>query len=604
MIRMTDNVLSLKPWEAVLRRTIARTADLLSRDDAAAAVQALSPLEAYTAVKSLGPADAGPLLDKMSEEQVQTLWDLEGWDEHRLSVPDVILWLTAFREASIEALQRAAATMDFEALSALLRRRLLVGLKPSEDRSDEDPVPLWMMNPSPDIEPLVETPDGRFIIAARIIDEDEVTGDPIDEEDRKWILGFVSELYRQEDWEDIAGVLRSAAYDLTSSLEEDAYRFRSGRLEDLGFPPRERAIEIYGLVDPDKPMTPVVAAPSIDLNLPATYLPPLRRGLFHAAMDAIDDPALMRRLEGDLVAVANKALVADGVAPGQVDQMQDVLHRLRGYVELALGEGVAAPLQTETAIQRLRESHLERLFRIGYTLTVRAAGRVRRILERPELGDGSRDLALRRLSTAEQGVAEALLLRRPRVSGALEPIIAAVAEGELGASPMTGSAAGLVSLDDGAAEIRRPFLSLADLDAVRWVLTDLERFLDAWAQQPPGRPSLPDDLNLPLEERTIDVELATALANVLLGRPYAIAPLADADLADLADLVKLDDQQKPRFHADKIVAAVQAAGGPAVHGRVHRVLSGLCEQLWTHVGQDQIDPRFMDGVLTVTDGKG
>lgn len=593
---MAENVVSLKPWDAALRRAKARTADLLARDDATAAVQALSALEAYASAKALGAADAPALLARLSEAQIQTLWDLEGWQAERLSVPDMILWLSAFREASLEAMQRAAATLDFEALSALLRRRLLVGLKPRDDRSDEDPVPLWMLSPSPDIEPLVETPDGRFIIAARAVDEDEAFGEPLDEEERKWVLGFVAELYQQEHWEDVAAVLRSAAYDLTSHLEEDAYRFRSGRLEDLGFPPRERAIEIYGLLDPDTSDAPPSAAPVVDLSLPVTYLPPLQQGLFHAAMQAIEDPAEMRRLEGDLVAVANKALVADGVAPGQVEQMQEVLHRLRGYVELALAEGVAPALRIPEAARRLRTRHFERLFRVGYTLTVRAAGRARRILERPELGGGSRDLGLRRLSTAEQGVLEALLLRRPRMSGALDPVVAAIASGRALHDPEVAAS---VRPDPGAAEVRRPFLALADLEAVRWVLSELEGFLDAWAASPPDRPALPDDLNLPPEERTLDVEVATAAANVLLGRAYAVAALTGADLADLADQVRPGPGARPSFPADKVSVVVAAAGGAGAQGRLQRALGDLAEQLWAHVGQDRIDPRYVDGVLTV-----
>ena len=588
---MTENVLSLKPWDAALRRAKSKTTDLLQRSDIAAVVESMSPLEAYTTVKTLGPADATPVLALLKPEQVRTLWDLEGWHQHRLSVSDVVLWMSAFREASLEAMQQAADALDLEALSALLRRRLYIGLKPRDDRSDDDPVPLWMANPSPEIEPLVETPDGRFIIAARPSDEDETADEPIDEDDRKWILSFVSELYQQENWEDVAAVLRSAVFDLTTNLEEDAYRFRSGRLEDLGFPPRETAISIYGLLDPTD-STPLADAPIIDLSLPVTYAAPLQQGLFQAAMRAIDDAGEIRRLEGDLVAVANKALVADGVAPGQFEAVGEVLDRLRGYVELALAEGVAPAERESAAARRLKEKHLERLFRIGYTLTVRAAGRARRLLERPALGEGSRDLALRRLSVGEQGVIEALLLRRPRVSGALEPVVRAVASEERGEG-----AWGALRLDAGAAEVRRAFLTPADLAAVRWVLDDLEALADAFAESAPARPPLAGQVNLPLEERTLDVELATASANVMLGRSYAVVPLGGADLADLSDRIGLDGDH-PRFRASDVARATEAIGHSGLGSRLQRVLEQLAEELWPHVGRDRIDPRFLTTVLT------
>ena len=593
---MTDNVLSLRPWDASLRRAKNKTADLLTRSDIATVVGSMSPLEAYTAVKTLGPSDAGPVLANLTGEQVQALWDLEGWQDHRLSVPDLILWLSSFRESSLETMQRAARSLDFEVLSVLIRKRLLVALKPRDDRSDEDPIPPWLANPSPDIEPLVETPDGRFIIAARPADEDEFSSDlEVDEEDRKWILAFVNDLYQQEEWESVAAALRSAAYDLSSHLEEDAYRFRSGRLEDLGFPPRERAIEIYGLLDPGT-SPPLTEAPVVDLSLPVTYAAPLQQGLLNEALQSIEDPAEMRRLEGDLVAVANKALVADGVTPGQAEAMQEVLQRLRGYVELALVEGVEPSMRRKTAAERLREGHLERLFRIGYTLTVRAASRARRVLEHPALGDGHRDLALRRLSTAEQGVLEALLLRRPRLSGAIEPMVEQVFALDRGERSSVE-----VVLDGGASEVRRPFLSWADLDAVRRVLEDLEQFLVVWGEHPPERPTLGDDVNLPPEERTLDVELATAGAASMLGRSYAVTPLTATDLADLADRVGLGDEGPPRFAVDAVGLAVQAGGGKRVHHRMVRALGAVAEQLWPHVGQERIDPRFVDAVLTRID---
>lgn len=586
--RMSENVLSLRPWDAALRRAKTRATDLLERPDA---VGVLSPLEAYTAVKAIGPADASPVLARMTDEQVQTLWDLEAWQADRLSIDDVMLWLSSFREASVEAQQRAAAHLDFEALSALLRRRLLVALKPRDDRSEDDPVPAWVLAPSPEIEPLIETPDGRFIIAARDRDEDETALiDEIEPEDQKWILQLVTELYQQEDWEAVAAVLRSAANDLTSSLEETAYRFRSARLEDLGFPPRERAIEIYGLEDPGP--KPLAAAPALDLALPMVYTPPLQQGVLHAALQTIEDPALMRRLEGDLVAVANKALVADGILPGQTVLVQEALHRLRGYVELALVEGVAPADRIVEAARRLREDHLERLFRIGYTLTVRAAGRARRLLARLSSDDDGE--AVHRLSAAEQGVVEALLLKRPRISGALEPVVDVWVEDE-GADPAR------LALDAGAAEARRPFASWVDLRAVRWALDELEAFVEAWQAQPPDRPPLPVDINLPAAEHTFDVLLTTALAQVLRDEAYAVRPLRSTELADLADGITLDEAGTPGFGDEARMKAVHAAGGLALKPRVQRLLRALAEQLWPHVGRDRVDPRFVDVVLTFVD---
>src|SRR6185503_8509613 len=100
----------------------------------------------------------------------------------------VLVWLAAFREVSLERLQDAAQAIDPELLALLLRRRLFIALKPREDEEAE--LPPWAIDPPEEILPLIETPDRRFIVAARITDEAEEIGEgrAIDEEDRKAAL--------------------------------------------------------------------------------------------------------------------------------------------------------------------------------------------------------------------------------------------------------------------------------------------------------------------------------------------------------------------------------------------------------------------------------
>ena len=263
---------------------------------------------------------------------------------------------------------------------------------------------------------------------------------------------------------------------------------------------------------------------------------------------------------------------------------------MRGYVELALAEGAPPAERVSAASRRLQADHLERLFRVGYTLTVRAGGRARRLLQDMDtFVEGGRDGALRRLGAAEQGVLEALLLSRPRVSGALEPVAEALAEGT--------DVPPDVALDPGASEARRPFLSPADLGAARWALDDLEAFIEAWRQRPPQAFAEQGTVNLPPEERTLDVELATAAAAVILGHGYTVRPVTASELADLADRVTAA-QGRPQFSADTVAEVLDHAGGPRLERRVRRVLGALAEQLWPHAGRDRIDPRFIEAIVT------
>ncbi len=520
-----ENVASLLPWSRTVRTVRARrkAAELLKREDADRTIAAMTPLEVYFTVKELGPEAAGPVLALLSPEQIQPIFDLDGWRQGALAISDVLLWLEAFREAGPDALVRAARTLDPEALATLLRRRLLITLRSKEDASDPIPVPAWAAEPPDVLLPLVETPDGRFIIAARTEDESEEDED-LDEDERKGVLQLVDELYRERDWEYVAGVLRMAMDDLTSPMEEECYRFRSARLEDLGFPERSRALEVYGLMEPEVLARPSAPYPTLPLDLPALYTRPLADGLFSEAMDRLSATE-MERVAGDLVPVANAALVADGREPGDLGGVEETLLRMRGYLELALAHGVPGAQRVEVAAERLRQQPVATLFRVGHTLTQKRKTRALRLSKHPALRLGERPLGL--LESGELAVVEALLSPRPRFLSTLDPLAARLAAGEPESKlwevwPEIG--------------LPRPFGAPEELAAVDYVLSALEA-LASYAAANDLRADAEGDVLPALPERNATVLVTTAAANVLLGRPFAVQPLQLADLERLGALL-------------------------------------------------------------------
>ena len=559
-----SNVVALVPWSMAVRRAAQRRKvfDLLDAKDAGARIRALDPLETYYAVKEVGIEDAAPILAHLGKEQIAVLVDVEAWQRQRFEPDDLLLWLYAFREAGLEALGRAAAAMDREALALLLRRRLFIALESKEDRSDPEPVPEWLQDPADEIMPLVRTPDRRFIIAARV--EDELEEEPIDEEDRKGVLQIVDDLYKNESWEDVATVLRLALDDLSSSMEEDALRFRNARLEDYGFPSMARALEIYGPLDParlDEPPPP--PHPIGTIALPARYAAVLNDGLFSAALETIADPKLVTRLEGDLVPVANRALIADGAEPGHLEALTATLTRVKGYIEIALAHGAAPEDRLRTAADRLPRVPLGELVRIGYTITLQLAARARKIA----LARG-----LERLDDDDRALFEALGRRRPQLS-------------HLG--------------------IERAF---GGPDDVLWVderITRLEG-LFAGAETLGVLSHSPSGVIVPPEaERTIDVLVATAAARAVLGEAFLPEPLGGEALADLAD--RLAAAGGPVFtKADRLRAlapldALEAPVREALVDEIEGALVRLADVLWPLVGVDRIDPRFVGVVLRRVD---
>lgn len=564
------------PWDIAVRSAVQRREAyaLLERGDADQAIRSLTELETYYAIKALGSEDAAPFLAVIGTEQARALFDLDIWHGDRADVDDALVWLGAFREVSLERAQTAARSLDPELLALIFRRRLMIARVTPDDEGA--PVPEWVENPPEELQPLIETPDRRFIIAARAVDEnDEIEGrdGEIDEEERKAVLQLVDDLYRDPDFETAASVLRMAETDQSSDLEETAQRFRSARLEDLGFPPLDRALDIYARVDPARVLgTTVDRPPSGELRLPAIHASRLSDGLLRTALRAIEDPELVHAIEGELVPLANAALVADHVEPGDLERLGEVLDRVRAYLELALafgGEG--DPLRI--AKDRLTRLPLRTLFAIGWSITLELAARARALTRRSAFR--LKDAPLGLLDEADRAVLEALLARRPSFSTVL----------------------------DGERPARmRAIKTLRDVEKLRAVLSDLESAADAAAALDLSGKNLALGPGIePPEpaERSLDLLLATAAANALLGRAPDLVPLDRAALIELASRTTGGAFASADVdHAVDVVARAGKLDPAALFGtRIRRGLAALGEALGPFSGKGEIDPRYIGEVV-------
>lgn len=589
-----ENVISLLPWELTVRRAVTRSRahELVDQKDADQAIRALSELEAYYVIKEVGLEASLPILAVLEPHQITALFDLDIWHDDRVDLDDLTVWLSTFREAGTPALARAAAALDPELFALFLRRRLLIALAPTDDTPEHE-IPQWLQSPPPDLEPLIHTPDRRFIIAARPIDEldddsleDSSGAGPklIDEDDRKAILELVDTLYK-EDYERVAQALRLADADFSTSLEEAAHQFRTARLEDLGFPPLARAIEIYA------PLAPGAALPKPepkalgDVVLPAIHAERFAHGFFQDALRTIESTEVVRRIEGELVPLANSALVADRVEPGDLEGMKRVLERLRAYLEIALSHGTEPGQRIEVARKRLESLPIRTLFRAGFGATLELQTRARRLKASRSFLAGSDRLGL--LSEPDRAVIDALLETRPMYAGVLDG-------------------------PDHPTDQRRPFGSAEDVDRAARRLDELEALARA-AQAltlSATNEALSGAIDPPLsDERSADMLLTTAAANALLERGFVVRPLEKEDLRRLQALLATASPSEPErartFSADRVRAAVEAGvaraearpAGALLARRIEEGIRGLAEALGSLSGSGEIDPRFIGLVV-------
>lgn len=310
-------------------------------------IPALPDAELCFTVKAIGLADAGWLMAYATDEQIQTCVDLDAWraeetpDRERLSE-----WLGALLESGDEALLRAVHALDAELLMLWLADRVEVHLKPNDD-------PGWQPPEGG------RTHEGQFYLVARR------AGDGFDDVFR--LLGL---LFNDDYWLYFR-LLQSVSWESTPENEEFALRWRTGRLQDLGFPAREEALAIYAAPRrveleslPDAP-----AATPGEWHLPV-WLPELpasadlQLSLFQAA--AALEPVARRAFFYAFVALANQVAVADRLPLGDAESLPQAIEKAartasRGLDWLAERHGLG-PAET------LRRAPLVRLFRIGHPL--------------------------------------------------------------------------------------------------------------------------------------------------------------------------------------------------------------------------------------------
>jgi len=112
---------------------------LLEAADPRAAVAALSPPDLFWLFHVVGFEDATPLLELATEEQWETLLDLNVWVRDELNVPEVWKWLRHLAEADDIRLAQWLVAKGRPLFSLCLYRSADILMKEEEDGNGEIP---------------------------------------------------------------------------------------------------------------------------------------------------------------------------------------------------------------------------------------------------------------------------------------------------------------------------------------------------------------------------------------------------------------------------------------------------------------------------------
>lgn len=304
--------------------------------------------------RSIGLADADWLLPMATDAQLVTSFDLDVWTGHKIDPARLDAWMGALAATDDETFLRAAKAVDPELLVLFLRQHIDVSLKPSE-QDDPDWSP-------PDQS---QTLEGQFYFVAK---------DPKD--DLSSLMRLLHTLFAGDYWLYFR-MIQAVFQELQPENEEWALRWRTGRLEDLGFPSWDASMRIYGFLRPERladvqeDATPL-AVEEWDLPVWITELPGIRsdeRAFFRATREL--GPEERGKIFFSLISLANRIAVADRMELGDPESLPKAIEKATRFASEGL-ELVAEQngLSLEDSLRRVP---LERLFRVGTNLDREAA---------------------------------------------------------------------------------------------------------------------------------------------------------------------------------------------------------------------------------------
>lgn len=308
----------------------ARLEALLDTDDPAATVAAMAPNAVHELVVDVGLAEAGELLALATPAQFQGCIDLEVWERDRIDVAAARPWLAAILDIGFEKVGEVWHGLDPEWRALFIAAHTII----YDLTGGEDPDHDYTYADDPDAPPVWFTPDGAF--AVRLLGGDDQA---------RLIMALIDDLYRA-DMGLARHTLLTARSEPTASLEETSYRWRSGRMADLGYVDFYEALELFAplAVEQFAAEAPAVTELQDDaLPLPLVVIEQLVAKSFLArAWDraATDQPAVHARLQQALVTLVNKVLAAAQVRPGDAAALAAAAEYATATVSLGL-ESVA-----------------------------------------------------------------------------------------------------------------------------------------------------------------------------------------------------------------------------------------------------------------------
>ncbi len=367
---MSDNVIDLEekrfeklpPREAgrrLMRLPAKRRLEaIVQRPDAELVVAALPEQDFFFTVKEVGSDDCLPLLALARMNQLNHLFDLEWWQKERVAPAKALEWLERLAGASERKLLHWLYQADFELLVTLFRKWVRAATLPE----DTDLLEAQEYLPA-------HTLDDQYFWESHYPQYHD-------------LIDFVLKLLFEANHGFYVELINNVIWAVGVEVEEDAYRFHRGRLEDLSVPDFYDALEIYRSIRQheiphDKSEVATGSAPTAPPSFALALVP--EKDLLNRALRRIEDGRSIDAIQAELAALANKVVVADRLSLDDTAGLCIGLGKVAAYVNLGLD--LKSGGEVNAAVNLLKEVHLEHLFRLGHTHAAALRNRFRRLCE-------------------------------------------------------------------------------------------------------------------------------------------------------------------------------------------------------------------------------
>jgi hypothetical protein len=298
-------------------------------------------------VKAIGIEDAAWVLDHATPEQVVACVDLDGWRGTTADRAAIDRWLDTLAMTEAKSFLRSIRALDPELVVLFLKHRIQCFQKPDDDEGWQPPEG-------------GQTVEGQFyFVAVR-------EGDDLEP-----VVAMLRALFVADYWVYFR-MMQGIVHELDIVNEEWALRWRTGRLQDLGFPPWDRAMEIYHFIRRDDRTAISDEATSLDVgewHLPV-WMPSLpasadHQHLLFRTLAQLDESERRSALYA-FISLANKVAVADRMELSDAESTPIAIDKVADFASVGL-EFISTELGLDTA-DVLRRVSLQRLFSVGANL--------------------------------------------------------------------------------------------------------------------------------------------------------------------------------------------------------------------------------------------